>query len=338
MTNYSLIPQEMLACGLPCVDLAGFSAETVFGADGPVELAPFDPVALADALERLLDDEALWQRRSDEGRAFVADRTWDRAAEQLEDGPADGAARARARRGRRACEPAAPRGSRRSRRRAASSRARVPVEIFGARPATERLLARLAPEDIAAVEAALERRRRRGRETAGPENRARARRWRFGVWHRVPAVLEKTGLRPDEPPEHVHAMARGPLAAGGGYYEADMIVEALELRGRLDGDVRRGAGLRLLVGTRRARAGGRLSRRSSGSASTRTPRRSPGRASTCPRWRSTSRPATRRSPTTTGSLDLVVRDLDLVALRRDRGAALARRDAPRARARAAISC
>ena len=86
MTNYSLIPQEMLACGLPCVDLAGFSAETVFGADGPVELAPFDPVAIADALERLMDDEALWQRRSQEGRAFVADRTWDRAAEQLEAG------------------------------------------------------------------------------------------------------------------------------------------------------------------------------------------------------------------------------------------------------------
>ncbi len=30
---------------------------SVFGADGPVELAPFDPLALADALERLLDDE-----------------------------------------------------------------------------------------------------------------------------------------------------------------------------------------------------------------------------------------------------------------------------------------
>ncbi len=35
LTNYSLIPQEMLACGLPCVDLAGISAEGIFGADGP---------------------------------------------------------------------------------------------------------------------------------------------------------------------------------------------------------------------------------------------------------------------------------------------------------------
>jgi glycosyltransferase involved in cell wall biosynthesis len=86
MTNYSLIPQEMLACGLPCVDLAGFSAETVFGADGPVELAPADPIRLADALERMIDDEPRWRHHSDAGRRFVADRTWDRAAEQLEAG------------------------------------------------------------------------------------------------------------------------------------------------------------------------------------------------------------------------------------------------------------
>jgi glycosyltransferase involved in cell wall biosynthesis len=86
MTNYSLIPQEMLACGLPCVDLAGFSAEMVFGAAGPVELVEFDPVAVADAIERLLDDETHWRERSEAGRAFVAGRTWDRAAEQVEAG------------------------------------------------------------------------------------------------------------------------------------------------------------------------------------------------------------------------------------------------------------
>ena len=55
LTNYSLIPQEMMACGLPCVDLAGGSTEAEIGRDGGVELARADPVALADALERLLD-------------------------------------------------------------------------------------------------------------------------------------------------------------------------------------------------------------------------------------------------------------------------------------------
>jgi len=84
MTNYSLIPQEMLACGLPCVDLQGASAESVFGNDGPVELSPFEVVSLADHLERLLEDDVLWQRRSSAGIEFVQGRSWDRAAVQVE--------------------------------------------------------------------------------------------------------------------------------------------------------------------------------------------------------------------------------------------------------------
>jgi len=86
LTNYSLIPQEMLACGLPCVDLAGISAEGVFGTDGPVALSAFDPVIMADVLDRLLEDEDEWKRRSSAGIAFVASRTWERAAAQVEVG------------------------------------------------------------------------------------------------------------------------------------------------------------------------------------------------------------------------------------------------------------
>jgi O-antigen biosynthesis protein len=79
-----LMPQEMLACGLPCVDIQGASAESVFGRDGAVELAAFDADAIADAMERLLDDEDLWHRRSEAGRLFVTPHTWDAAAEQVE--------------------------------------------------------------------------------------------------------------------------------------------------------------------------------------------------------------------------------------------------------------
>ena len=86
LTNYSLIPQEMLACGLPCVDLEGASASSVFGADGPVELVPFDADGLAGALERLLDDPAERERRSVAGRGFVRPHTWDQAAVQVERG------------------------------------------------------------------------------------------------------------------------------------------------------------------------------------------------------------------------------------------------------------
>jgi glycosyltransferase involved in cell wall biosynthesis/GT2 family glycosyltransferase len=86
MTNYSLIPQEMMACGLPCVDLTGGSPEAEFGTDGPVELADADPDAIAAALERLLGDEALWQQRSEAGLAFVRDADWEHAGAQVEQG------------------------------------------------------------------------------------------------------------------------------------------------------------------------------------------------------------------------------------------------------------
>lgn len=86
LTNFSLMPKEMLACGLPCVELAGVSAESIFGEDGPIELAPLEPVAIAERLERLLDDRALWQTRSAEGIEFVASHTWERATDELEAG------------------------------------------------------------------------------------------------------------------------------------------------------------------------------------------------------------------------------------------------------------
>jgi glycosyltransferase involved in cell wall biosynthesis len=86
LTNFSLVPKEMLACGLPCVEVAGVSAESIFGPDGPIELAPPLPSALADSLERLLDDRDLWDRRSRDGVAFVASHTWDRATDEVEAG------------------------------------------------------------------------------------------------------------------------------------------------------------------------------------------------------------------------------------------------------------
>jgi len=86
LTNFSLMPKEMLACGLPCVELAGVSAESIFGADGPLALAPLDPLALAGAIERLLSDSDEWERRSRDGVDFVASHTWDVATDQVEAG------------------------------------------------------------------------------------------------------------------------------------------------------------------------------------------------------------------------------------------------------------
>jgi O-antigen biosynthesis protein len=86
LTNFSLMPKEMLACGLPCVELAGVSAESIFGSDGPLELASLDPRAIADALERLLDDPEHRERRSHEGIEFVASHTWEHATDEVEAG------------------------------------------------------------------------------------------------------------------------------------------------------------------------------------------------------------------------------------------------------------
>jgi glycosyltransferase involved in cell wall biosynthesis len=86
MTNFSLMPKEMLACGLPCVELEGVSAESIFGADGPLDLAPLEPHAIAAALERLILDRERSEQRSRAGVEFVASHTWDHATDEVEAG------------------------------------------------------------------------------------------------------------------------------------------------------------------------------------------------------------------------------------------------------------
>ena len=81
MTNPSLVPTEMLACGLPVVDVASEAMVATFGRDGPIRLAEFDPLALADAIEDALDAP-----RSPAGVEWVRSRTWENAAAQLEAG------------------------------------------------------------------------------------------------------------------------------------------------------------------------------------------------------------------------------------------------------------
>jgi glycosyltransferase involved in cell wall biosynthesis len=84
MTNPSLVPTEMLACGLPVVDLASEAMTETFGRHGPIALAEFDPLSVAGAIGDLLDDAAERERRAAAGLELAAGRTWPRAAEQLE--------------------------------------------------------------------------------------------------------------------------------------------------------------------------------------------------------------------------------------------------------------
>jgi glycosyltransferase involved in cell wall biosynthesis/SAM-dependent methyltransferase len=229
LTNYSLIPQEMMACDLPVVEIAGDNLERVFGAGGPARLAAPDPLELADALVGLLDDDAERARRAEAGRRFVEGKTWEHAADQLEAGLRD-ALRARvAPLAAGLAHPAGDVGERNARAVAPA----MPVR----NPATERLFAKLHADDVDAVRARLD------EEQAWQWEHTQDRRQLalvFGVWHEVPAVLEKTGLSPVAPPEDVHAMARGPLAAGGALYYADLVAEALERAGADLADARAG--------------------------------------------------------------------------------------------------
>lgn len=53
----------------------------------------------------------------------------------------------------------------------------------------------------------------------------------YGLWLGVPGVAEQAGLSAVQPPDEIHTMTRGPLATGGGLYEADMAVDALRVSG-----------------------------------------------------------------------------------------------------------
>ncbi|MGA2470514.1 MAG: glycosyltransferase family 4 protein [Solirubrobacteraceae bacterium] len=86
LTNSSLICLEMMAAGLPCVELASESMRATFGDDGPLELAAPDPLALCAALERLLDAPEVRLGMSRGGIELMRERTWERAARQVEDG------------------------------------------------------------------------------------------------------------------------------------------------------------------------------------------------------------------------------------------------------------
>jgi glycosyltransferase involved in cell wall biosynthesis len=86
LTNPSLVGLQMMACGLPCVELASEPMLATFGESGPLALAAAEPPAICEQIERLLDDPGLREARSQAGVAAMAMRTSERAAEQLERG------------------------------------------------------------------------------------------------------------------------------------------------------------------------------------------------------------------------------------------------------------
>ena len=85
LTTHSLVAHEMMASGLPVVELEGENVSSALGQSGElVELAERTPDSIADAVERLLDDRARAAAMAGRARSFVEERTWERAGGQVE--------------------------------------------------------------------------------------------------------------------------------------------------------------------------------------------------------------------------------------------------------------
>ncbi len=82
-TNYSLVPQEMMACGLPIVELDGENTRAIYDED-IVAWAKPDPYAIATEIKVLLRDEKRKKAQADAALKWVSGFSWKQAAETVE--------------------------------------------------------------------------------------------------------------------------------------------------------------------------------------------------------------------------------------------------------------
>lgn len=82
-TNYSLVPQEMMACGLPVVEIDGESTRAVFPED-VVTLTGPHPCAIADGIEALLRDPERRHRQAAAALRWVDQFDWEKSARSVE--------------------------------------------------------------------------------------------------------------------------------------------------------------------------------------------------------------------------------------------------------------
>ena len=82
-TNYSLVPNEMMACGLPVVDIDAEHTRLSYQPETAV-LAEATPVGLASALSRLLNDATFRERTAHAGLVATEHLQWDASNRLIE--------------------------------------------------------------------------------------------------------------------------------------------------------------------------------------------------------------------------------------------------------------
>ena len=82
-TNHSLVNREMMACGLPVIDLNLDTVRSIFPA-GTIALADPTPEGIADVMERLLCNEEERALLRSRGHEHVKDLSWEKSARLVE--------------------------------------------------------------------------------------------------------------------------------------------------------------------------------------------------------------------------------------------------------------
>ena len=82
-TNYSLVPQEMMACGLPILELNSQSTRDIFP-DGIVTFTGPDPKQMCDEISRFIDDEAGRLDQAARAKRWVSQFSWEKSGRDIE--------------------------------------------------------------------------------------------------------------------------------------------------------------------------------------------------------------------------------------------------------------
>ncbi|WP_318472314.1 rhamnosyltransferase WsaF family glycosyltransferase [Photobacterium leiognathi] len=82
-TNYSLIPQEMMACGMPVAELDVESTRAIFP-EGVVTYLSTEPRIMADGLAQLVENKELRLKQAQVAYDWVSQFTWKDAAKSTE--------------------------------------------------------------------------------------------------------------------------------------------------------------------------------------------------------------------------------------------------------------